>query len=499
MQGLLFVAGYHSRNVLCEGAQLRLRLVLAHYLLPSQGVAPPLSRVSYLFSEVITRTAVFVGQAVQILAFVLQAGTLAVALFWLAPGEALVGLLGFAAAAAVVVGFNRRALRASLNITGAGVTMAQAHVRASRSWLLIRALRLQEGERARYSAAAHDHYRASVESFLFANLGLALTPLVALVIIAVMALARELVFGTAPAVFVVFLYLFVRFQYLLAHGSHLTSGVFTIAPFLGEAVRLVAERSDEELAAVSALRQRDHAGAKLARPTLSSAVVPTSPPRVEARDLSFAWDQERALIQALSCDLAPGCQLGIVGPNGSGKSTLLALLLGAVAPQRGTLTLDGVPAADWAACHAGALGYVGPEPCLIQGTVRDNVRYGLGRSCSDAEIVDAVEEAGFGDGLRALPGGLDHYIGENGDELSSGERQKLALARSLLRRPALLLLDEPTSNVDERSERDIVETLSRLRGHCTVVLVTHEPRVLCHADQLVRLAPSGPQETCATT
>jgi ABC-type bacteriocin/lantibiotic exporter with double-glycine peptidase domain len=94
---------------------------------------------------------------------------------------------------------------------------------------------------------------------------------------------------------------------------------------------------------------------------------------------------------------------------------------------------------------------------------------------------------------RRLPGGLDQVVREDGGGLSSGEKQKLALARALLRRPALLLLDEPTANVDERSEGEIVDTLFALRGRCTVVLVSHEPRVLRHASRRLAIgAAAGP-------
>jgi ABC-type multidrug transport system fused ATPase/permease subunit len=494
LQGLLFVLAYQSRTLLSEGAQHRLRLVLARYLLPPAGIAPPLSRVSYLASDAIPRTAMTMSRGVEILAFVLQAVTLGTALIWVSPGEAIVGLIGFGVVASCVIGFNRRGHRAASRMPAAGMTLARAYVRASQNWLLIRALRLQDQERARYQAASLDYYRATAESVFFGNLGFAFTPLFALVVIALMALAREYVFGTPPAVFLAFLYLFVRFQYLLAHGAHLSNELFTARPFVAEAVKLVAERSEDDI--VAALSPWENRFPSTPRAAVAPGAAPGAsapPPRMEARDLVFCWPgEDRAVIDGLSCELDAGCQLGVVGPNGSGKSTLLALILGAVQPQRGTLLLDGEPAADWAPRHASALGYVGPEPCLIEGTVRENVCYGLDRAAGDDEILEALDRAGFGNAVRSLPGGLDHEVAENGDGLSSGEKQKLALARALLRRPVLLLLDEPTTNVDERSEREIVETLGHLHGHCTVVLVTHERRLLCQADHLVQLPGAVP-------
>lgn len=487
LQGLLHVAAFQSKYLLTEGAQLRMRLVLGRRLLPRTGAPPPLSRLGHLTGEVLPRASSFLFYGIQLLAFVAQAGTLALALIWVAPREAAVGLLGLAAAGAAVLSFSRRANRAAARVPASHLAFEESKVRAARSWLLIRALRLEEPERRRYVAACREMHRACVEGFFFANLGLAVTPLVALLVLAATALARERLFHTPVAAFVAFLYLFVRFQYLVAHGSHLVGNLFTSTPYLREAAELLAEVPPDDRAAALA-------GAAHARPAAAPS-GPPPPPRLEARDLSFRWPgQERAVLEDLTVEVAAGEQLGIVGPNGCGKSTFLALVVGALEPDRGTLTLDGVDAAEWVTRYAAFLGYVGPEACLVAGTVRQNLCYGLERAPGDAELLGSLERAGFGDVSRRLPGGLDQVVREDGGGLSSGERQKLALARALLRRPALLLLDEPTANVDERSEAEIVDTLLALRESCTVVLVSHEPRVLRHADRRLSIAAeAGPR------
>jgi len=489
LQGLLHVAAFHSKYLLTEGAQLRLRLVLGRRLLPRTGAPPPLSRLGHLTGEVLPRVSSVLFFGIQLLAFVAQAGTLALALIWVAPREAAVGLLGLAAAGTAVLSFSRRANRAAAGVPASHLAFEESKVRAARSWLLIRALRLEEPERRRYVAACREMHRACVESFFFANLGLAVTPLVALLVLAATALARERLFHTPAAAFVAFLYLFVRFQYLVAHGSHLVGNLFTSTPYVREAAELLAEvPADDRTAALAGT-------APARRSPAAAAAEPPPPPRLEAHDLSFRWPgQERPVLHGLTADAAPGEQLGIVGPNGCGKSTFLALVVGALEPDRGTVKLDGVDAAEWLARHAAFLGYVGPEACLVAGTIRQNLCYGLERATNDGELLDALERAGFGDLSRRLPGGLDQMVREDGGGLSSGEKQKLALARALLRRPALLLLDEPTANVDERSEAEMVDTLLALRERCTVVLVSHEPRVLRHASRRLAMgAGAGPR------
>ena len=494
LQGLLHVAAYQSKIVLTERVHLRLRLVLGQRLLPHAGAPPPLSRLTHLAAEVLPRASGCVFYGVQTLAFLIQATTLAVVMVMLAPGEALVGLLGFAVAAACVVGSGRRASRAAERMPASHLALQQTTVRAARNWLPLRALRLQGREWARYVGASRDHYRASVESYFFANLGLAVIPALAVVVIAATAAVRELVFGTPPATFAAFLYLFVRFQYLVANGSQLVGHLFTSGPHLREAVGLVAEVPPARIG-------HDDDGLALVRPSspATSAEPRPGPPRIEANGLAFRWPgHDQVVLDDVAFTVPAGAQLGVTGANGSGKSTLLALLLGALAPTAGTLTLDGLPAAAWMARHAAAVGYVGPDAYLVAGSVRDNLRYGLDRACTDGELWAVVEQVGLADGAWAADGGLDRRIDEDGAGLSSGEKQKLALARALLRAPVLLVLDEPTANVDARSEGDVVDTLACLRGRCTVVLVAHEPRVLRHATLQLDLTAARGVEAPAT-
>lgn len=487
IQSLLHVAAYQCKILLTEGVHLRMRLIVSMRLLPLTGVPSPLSRINHFTAEVLPKTSGFFFFGVQLLAFLVQTTTLALSLFWMAPGEALIGLAGFAGAVWCVLLFSRHANRAAARMPANHLLLEQTKVRASRNWLLIRALRLQERERARYAQACHDYFKASVESFFFANLGLAVTPLFAVLVLAATTIAWQWIFHTPPAAFVAFLYLFVRFQYLVAHGSHLVGGLFTSGPAVTEASCFIADLSLAELEGALAYSTdtRLPANPGFVPPTPGTA---PPPPHIEAQEVSFRWNPEdRPVLDGLSFHCSAGGQLGVMGPNGSGKSTLLALLLGALRQEHGRLSLDGVAASDWVAQHAHALSYAGAEAFLIAGSVRDNLVYCLEKPWTDYGLLEAVERVGLDNCIRSLPNGLDHMLTEDGGGLSSGEKQKLALARALLRSPSLLVLDEPTANVDEASERDIVETLARLRGSCTVVLVSHEPRVLRHADDRIVL------------
>jgi ATP-binding cassette subfamily B protein len=137
-------------------------------------------------------------------------------------------------------------------------------------------------------------------------------------------------------------------------------------------------------------------------------------------------------------------------------------------------------------------GYVGAESFLIEGTIADNIRYGALKSIdtSDKACLKALKRAHLDDLVTANPQILDHKINENGEGLSAGQKQRLALARALLGNPQLLILDEASANLDGETEADIAKTVSGLKGSCTTIIVTHRPGMLTYADKVLQMEKS---------
>ncbi len=195
-------------------------------------------------------------------------------------------------------------------------------------------------------------------------------------------------------------------------------------------------------------------------------------------------------LDGVSLTVHAGEVLALAGPNGCGKSTLLGVLLGLVAPQGGSVRVGGCDLAEldpdaWRA-H---LAWVPQRPHLFAASIAENVRLGH-PGASTEEVCAAVSAAGL-DGVAAdLPQGLETQLGERGAGLSAGERQRVALARAFLRDAPLLLLDEPTANLDGRTEREVLEAVRRLARGRTVVLVAHRPALLALADRVLSLAPA---------
>ena len=205
--------------------------------------------------------------------------------------------------------------------------------------------------------------------------------------------------------------------------------------------------------------------------------------RVE--DVAFRYDDAPATppLAGVSLTLRAGTTTAIVGPSGAGKSTLADVLVGLVPPTAGRVFVDDAPlvGANVAAWRR-SIGYVHQDTFLFHDTIRENLR--LVRQDADDGAIDAALSAAAADFVHALPDGLDTVVGDRGVRLSGGERQRIALARALLRQPALLVLDEATSSLDAESEAAIQQALDRMSGKRTVVVIAHRLSTVRAADAI---------------
>jgi ABC-type multidrug transport system fused ATPase/permease subunit len=193
-------------------------------------------------------------------------------------------------------------------------------------------------------------------------------------------------------------------------------------------------------------------------------------------------------LRGVTLHLDAGETLGIVGPTGSGKSTLLDVILGMLDPVTGNVILDGESLANHRAEWQRSIGYVPQDVYLVDDTLSANVALGwYGSEIDEARVREVVSLAGLDDVVAVLPDGYDTVLGERGVRLSGGQRQRVGLARALYTRPSVLVLDEATSNLDQETERRIVDTLAELQGGVTMVIVTHRIASVRHCDRLVYL------------
>jgi ATP-binding cassette subfamily B protein len=201
-------------------------------------------------------------------------------------------------------------------------------------------------------------------------------------------------------------------------------------------------------------------------------------------NVSFAYGGNADVLHDVSLAIAPGERLALVGPTGAGKSTLAKLIVRFYDPRVGAISMGGVDLRDATLQSLRERIVVVPqEGFLFTGTIRDNVRIGR-PDATDADVERAVDALGVGERFRALPQGLDTEVRERGSRLSAGERQLVSLARAALADPAVLVLDEATSNLDPGTERVVERALERLTENRTVVVVAHRLSTAARADRV---------------
>lgn len=196
--------------------------------------------------------------------------------------------------------------------------------------------------------------------------------------------------------------------------------------------------------------------------------------RVQAHGLNFNYANKN-IISHLNFDIAPGNVLLIRGESGAGKSTLLSLVLGLLKPDSGSIKVNGFAPHLIRTSLAEKIGYVGPEPYLIGGTVKENLLYGHPHpnTVTDNQLWEALVKAQLKDEIESLPSRLNENLLEK-TQLSTGQKQRLAIARALTRNPSILILDEATANLDPETESKFINLLSNLTKNMTTIIVSHK-------------------------
>jgi len=218
--------------------------------------------------------------------------------------------------------------------------------------------------------------------------------------------------------------------------------------------------------------------------TIDAVCLPRLSNGIGITNLSFSYTGNQLNLKNINLDIRKGENVAIVGPSGCGKSTLINLLLRFYDPSQGSITFDGIDLRDASQQSIRSqIGVVPQESILLNESIRENLR--LGRlDATDEEIEDAAKLAGIHETIVNIPQGYDTIVGERGARLSGGQRQRIAIARAMLRDPAILILDEATSALDPESEASIKNALDQLSDGRTIISITHRLSSATNADRI---------------
>ena len=221
-----------------------------------------------------------------------------------------------------------------------------------------------------------------------------------------------------------------------------------------------------------------------------------TPVEININDVTFDFSFDRSnrkipiskptkpVIEGVSFSVPAGAYVALIGPSGAGKSTLIDLILGLLDPVRGEVQIAGVEPKEFLASNPGAVGYVPQLPGIVSGSVANNIALGVAPGAIDEDRVwEVIRAAELEDFVARLPDGIHSDLGSHSDSLSGGQKQRLGLGRALYSKPLLLVLDEATSALDAETESSVTESLQKLRGQVTIIVVAHRLSTVQNVDK----------------
>ncbi len=430
----------------------------------------PTAELLATFGDLTTKASYFVQHASNALSAA-AAVTLLIALsLKLAPYEAVIS---FALLLCIVLPFRR--LNKKIGMYGEELVRDSEKsnkvlVEGLRNIFLLKLYRVLGLEYAKAETALKSYEKQYTKYMSIATLASGLPLFAGLVIIAGVTFLSKEHFHTDANTFVAFLYVFLR----TATNASVCSLSFSDVLFYKNSFSELYKASLDSTA-TGVLNSGE--------PDVTTLKQPLG---IQFQSVDFSYSPESPILKNLNLGVKPGEFLLIKGPSGAGKSTIIKLIVGMLAPQKGEVRIENESAIKFLERSASSVGYVGPDPFIVPATVRENLLYGSSAIVNDNRLWAILERVGLSETIRALPGGLSELLNEE-TQLSTGQKQRIAFARAILRDPRLLILDEATANIDKKTETLILNSLKEMKGQVTVVAISHRDSFDFLADQMMQI------------
>jgi len=469
----------------------RLRLVCISSTLGKIGRKYNSSSVYSLISDVFIKSALTFYGLAHSAPLIVQSLVLSIFLIDISIYLSSVGLIFVVIAGTFVFIIQRRISALVRPLSDINDRLYQSLKRILDNLLMIRFCKLEQVENNYVIGLLVNYLKRVRKSNLFALVSENVPSILGAVVISVLFYMQIGVSDISPQLFLAFTYIFIRFVQCLSQLVSFSSLAVINMPYFLAARSYYGDLPQDKIEGFDDCLSGGQVSSRLPTEIDSRAdetgLCLEHPPCIESVELSHGYEKGSTVIEELSFTIPAGAQCVIIGPSGVGKSTLLNLLIGELQPVAGSVRINGLSPAKFIESYSHESAYAGPEPLLFEGTLRENLLYGVGRTVSDMEIAAVLQSLGLGKWLAQFGGDLNLPLGADGVGMSSGQSQRLSIARAILRRPKLLILDEVTANLDFASERRVLDILQSLKGNTTIIIVTHSATMMENADITINL------------
>lgn len=498
----------HSGNFAHEAILNRLRLLAFHESFGSERSMVSLASLTGWVSEHFHRATYFCLYVANLIPALVQLIFLTALLL-----KSSVHLTALAMVAIIIVGLlvhfvNGYARKIVASNPAIGDSMVQRMMRMARNKYLLKALRTMEREHKQLVLSSLRFATSIIRSNALSNFAGNLPQIFGMATLMLLVGEELRSHELTGMAFLSFLYLFLRMVQALSTASSAYGAMNSQYPAYRHVANYVEKFSDEEFE--RAVRPSDHLSAFGLRRSVEFFGTNNSkiegllndqngePPSVTFKDVSFRYQENSSdVLRHFNLEIRSGEACAIMGASGSGKSTILGLLMGMMNPDSGEILLGGKDPQTFFSDPNLRLGFVGAEPYLIEGTIRENLLYGIRRDdIFDGELFSVLNRAQLSELIKVNPSLLDYQISESGEGLSSGQKQRLMFARALLGKPTLLVLDEASSNLDEETESLLAAEIRKLNGTCTTIIITHRSAFVKWVDNRISLVTQSDPLNC---
>lgn len=432
-----------------------------------------IGKIMSYFNDIILGAAAAIGAIFYVLArFIILGGLILMMLNYSASMTLFVMALIFVIAPLQMI-IDKIISRNAKNIQASLANSVSLLARSIKNNLFLSLHNLTAHEVSHIQSVVNEYGKTSIHYYSLSSMRSVFPQVMGLASVVMIAMHGQSSFSENPAMLVAYLYLVLRLFQVLSDIARVSSNLRLNYPRISILYKWWSEHIENAAPQVATPVSLDH--------TLIGW---------QAKNIGYVWPNGHATsIQNMNFEIKAGATALIVGPSGAGKTTLFHILLGLLIPTQGTLYAvdeNGI-SSEIRGRISQCISYVGPDPFLVAGSVRDQLLIGNALVADDT-LIEALHlvHAEF---VFDFKDGLNHVLTEQGHGLSAGQKQRLALARALLRKPAVLLLDEATANLDEKTEGLIVQLINRLRGTMTILVVSHRPHNDLIVDTLIDLKP----------